>query len=132
MRSATTTANGTTLTIDVPDGLEASQIPDGLILRPPNAAARRQVYEIAITLLTADGKGESKPLDGVRGGGADAIRYRVDRFDGGSGGEEVTLIATRACGGATARMRFNTQGEDGVDLEPAFAVLESARCAPAG
>lgn len=138
MRTATVTVDGATLTLSLPDGLEASPIRGGLAIRPPDAAARRGIYEMAVTLggaaETEKDASTTLPLDRVRGSGAEAIRYSVRREDGGSGGEEMTLIAVRRCAGGVVRLRFDAQSEDGdaIDLEPAFAVLESARCTSGG
>ena len=87
---------------------------------------------MAITLGGAADLVTAIPLNQARGAGAEAIRYGVLRDSGGSGGEEVTLVAMRTCAGNAVRLRFDTQAENGsqVDLEPAFALLESATCAP--
>jgi hypothetical protein len=87
---------------------------------------------MAITLGGAADLVTAISLNQARGAGAEAIRYGVRRDSGGSGGEEVTLVAMRACAGNAVRLRFDTQAENGsqVDLEPAFALLEGASCAP--
>lgn len=139
MRQATTasaTVDGTVLTISVPDGAQASPIPGGLMIASPDAATRRRANEMTVTLgggAGSQGSGVMPPLDGTRGSGAGAIRYRVTRGDGGSGGQEVTLMAQRPCGTKVVHLRFDAQGEEAaeIDLEPAFALLESARCSPA-
>lgn len=135
MQKATTTVHGTVLELAVPHDLEATPIGGGLMIRPRDAAGQRRIYEMAVTVAgTADRRDDgAPPLDQVRGHGAKVIHYSVARADGGSGGEEVTLLAARACDRATVHLRFDAQGADGeeVDLAPAFAVLESARCTPA-
>lgn len=130
MRTVTVTIDETTLTLSVPEGLQAASTRSGLSIRPGNGSSRRGIYEMAITVGGATGPDATTSLDQLRGAGAEAIRYAVRREDGGSGGEEVTLIASRACADTVIALRFVAQGEDGgeVDLEPAFTVLESARC----
>lgn len=135
MQTARATVDGITMTLSIPDDLEARPARDGLSIRRRGAEGARRIYEMTVTLHGSSGPpSERMALDQMRGQGADAIRYGLQRDDGGSGGEEVTLIATRACAGRTVRLRFDAQAEEGgdVDLEPAFAVLESARCTEAG
>lgn len=118
---------GTIVTLALPDGLVATPRPAGLAIRRVDADDRRDIYEMMLT----PARGASPvALDRVRGAGGEAIRYGLTRGEGGSGGEEATLIAERRCGAATLRLRLDMQaGEDGtVDPEPALAILASARC----
>ena len=133
MTDATATVNGTLLTVGVPTGLQASAIPGGLLLQQSGEEQKRQVYRMTITLVDPAGPAPAVPLDRTRGEGGGTVRYALDRYDGGSGGSEVMLIARRACARGTVQLRFDAQGEEGgdVDLEPAFAVLEKARCTAA-
>lgn len=126
MRTVQARVGDTTVSVDVPDGLEATAVADGLAIRPRDADSRRTVSDMRVTLGAGVPAGPA--LNRTRGTGADAIRYHVAREGGGSGGEEVTLHAERACGARVVRLRFDTQAEGDADLEPAFAVLASARC----
>lgn len=132
MIDAAATVDGIRLTVSVPYGLEASPALRGLLLQRRGAQSQRRIYQIAITVV--DGAADTPfPLDRSRGEGDRAVRYGLDRFDGGSGGEEITLIAQRPCGRGIVRLRFDAQAEEGggVNLNPAFAILSAARCTPA-
>lgn len=132
MVDATATVDGALLTVSVPQELEATPAPRGLLLQRHGAQAQRRIYRIAITLVGVTA-GTEFPLTQQRGEGDRAVRYGLDRFDGGSGGEEVTMIAQRPCGRGFIRLRFDAQAQEGgeIDLEPVFAILDEARCTPA-
>jgi hypothetical protein len=127
MREVETRVDGRRLAIGVPDGLEAKPAPRGFALAPPDAARRRNLWAMAVEL--DPDVPPPAPLVETRSVGGDTARYAVTRAEGGSGGEEVTLVAERPCGGRTLRVRLDVQEELGEpDLEPAWAVLASARC----
>lgn len=115
------------LTVGIPEGFDAIAQPDGIRLQPQDAATRRAVYTIAITL---DGTPSPTPLTERRTVGDAEVRYATSRAPGGSGGDEFTLLAERPCDGATVRLRLDTQADEGADpdLEPVWTVLAAARC----
>ncbi|MEH3145828.1 MAG: Tsi3 family protein [Methylobacterium frigidaeris] len=126
-RIATAEVAGTVLSVAVPSGRRAVAIPAGLVLGLEKAGARRRIDAMTLE-LGRDAAGVS--FDQVRGTGAAAIRYGVVRSPGGSGGDEVTLVAERRCADAIVTLHFATQVEEpeAPDLEAAFAVLAGARC----
>lgn len=130
MRSADAIIDHVVVTIDIPDGLESGGIPGGLAIRRVGAEQTRRLYEMT---LTAAGQASPIPLDRTHGTGADAIRYGLTQEAGGSGGDEVTLIAERRCGTLPLRLRLDTQAEEGgtFDPTPVLAMLAGARCSPA-
>lgn len=129
MRSADAIIDNMVMTVEIPDGLEAGDIPGGLAIRRAGAEQTRRPYEM--TLTAADGASPI-PLDRTHGTGADAIRYGLAQEAGGSGGDEVTLIAERRCGTLSLRLRLDTQAEEGgtVDPAPLLTMLAGARCSP--
>lgn len=114
------------LSVPVPEGFGTGPIRRGLLLRP--LVAQRAAYDMTLTIqpiaTPAAGLPQVRRADGI------VSRYRLDRGDGGSGGEEVTLTAERPCDAAVLRLVLRTRAEAPSDaiLEPAWAVLLGTDC----
>ncbi len=133
MQTSEARVDGAVLTIGVPDGFVATPGQDGFVVRPNDHAERRSIYEITVTLGRA--RAAATPLTETRRIGGRTATYRIDREEGGgSGGDEVTLIAELPCPSRVIRVRLDTQAQNGgePDLEPVWAVLEGAGCRPGG
>ena len=127
MHSVQADIGGATVSLPIPDGLVATLMPGGLSIR--RMAEGRQIHDMTLTPATG-----ASPVQLVQthGTGAEAIHYGMARSGGGSGGEDVTMIAERRCGAVTLRLRLATQAdEDGpADIDQALAMLADTGCGP--
>ncbi|MBS7813090.1 Tsi3 family protein [Roseococcus pinisoli] len=118
------------LTALVPQGWLGVPTPQGLLFRR-EGPARRTVESLSLTYgANAEPAGA---FPARRSLGERMVRYRLDREEGGSGGDEFDLAAWLPCGTGHLLLRFSTQAESPADpaLEVAWALLAGAACRPA-
>jgi hypothetical protein len=119
------------LHVDVPASrVAADQTPQGIRLRPREAAQLRRPWSIELALVGGPGP----RIDGGRdwgSGGRTLHQGPVKSADGGSGGSLQTVDAWFSCGAGHVAARFQQQAEraDELDLEAAWRLVLSAGCA---
>lgn len=110
-------ANG--LVVGLPEGFEARQTDDGLVVEPSGGRNREVRNPVVAGVSLARGGAPDEPSLKSKSVGGKEVRYRVEKSGGGSGGEVYTLEVYERVEGGHVRYTQATQSEMG---EPDFAL----------
>lgn len=111
------------LVIQLPDSLAAIQTPDGFRIQPAQTAELRSPIEMIVSLHQGSAPAGDWPDKRTLAG--KLVRFRLDKSEGGSGGEMFTLTAWEAYSGGYILFRYSEQSEavGTPDLAPAWNLM---------
>ena len=123
-QSTMTHPNG--LTIAAPSKpLLSEQTQDGFRIQPQNWTHMRSPQKLLIELRSSPPAGE---WPSTKKAGHETLHYRIDCFEGGSGGEERTLVAWKQVGAKVVWISESVQSETPADsdFEDGWKLLQTA------
>lgn len=104
------------LTVRLPEKFAAAEIGEGFRIEPADGSNKNVRYPVEATVtLEADPPAGEFPREKTDGGRS--VKYRVEKQDGGSGGEEYSLTAIETVAGGYIVYR---QREQSKTVEPNF------------